>query len=196
MAKARQAKVERQTKETDIKIKLTVDGEGMGDSCTAIPFFDHMLNLFARHGMFDLSVEAKGDLDVDTHHTVEDVGIVMGKALKEAIGSAEGLRRYGHAIVPMDESLAMVAIDMSGRPAFVWNGELQGRIAMFDLEVVKEFFKGFVGEARCALHVNVLYGDNLHHKVEAVFKGFGKALKEAVTRDERIKGVLSTKGML
>ncbi len=193
---ARVAKVERETKETTIVVGITVDGEGNSTISTGIPFFDHMLHLFARHGFFDLTIEAKGDIEVDSHHTVEDVGIVLGRTFKEALGNFEGLKRYGHAIVPMDESLVMVALDMSGRPTFVWKGELNGRIAMFDVDVVREFFKGFVGEAKCALHVNLLYGENLHHKVEAVFKAFGRALKDAVTKDERVKGALSTKGML
>jgi imidazoleglycerol-phosphate dehydratase len=196
MAKRREAKVERETRETTIRVRIGLDGEGKSEISTGIPFFDHMLHLFARHGLFDLTVEAKGDLDVDSHHTVEDVGIVLGMALREALGSPEGLRRYGHAIVPMDESLVIVAMDMSGRPTFVWKGDLAGRIAMFDMDVVKEFFKGFVGEAKCALHVNLLYGENLHHKVEAVFKAFGRALREAVARDERVKGIPSTKGTL
>jgi len=193
---ARVAKIERETKETTITVGITIDGEGNSTISTGIPFFDHMLHLFARHGFFDLIIEAKGDIEVDSHHTVEDVGIVLGRAFKEALGNFEGLKRYGHAIVPMDESLVMVALDMSGRPTFVWKGELSGRIAMFDVDVVKEFFKGFVGEAKCALHVNLLYGENLHHKVEAVFKAFGRALKDGVTKDERVKGALSTKGML
>jgi imidazoleglycerol-phosphate dehydratase len=196
MSEQRQAKVARETRETAISVAVSVDGEGTSEIFTGIPFFDHMLTLFARHGLFNLTIQARGDLDVDTHHTVEDVGIVLGKAFREALGTAEGLARYGQAIVPMDESLAMVAVDMSGRPSFVWKGDLEGRIVTFDIEVVKEFFKGFAGEARCALHVNLLYGENLHHRVEAVFKAFGRALKEAVTRDERIKGVLSTKGIL
>lgn len=196
MGEARQAKVERETRETTISVTVALDGEGKSEISTGVPFFDHMLNLFARHGLFNLTIDAKGDTHVDSHHTVEDVGIVMGRAFKEALGGLEGLARYGHAIVPMDESLVIVAIDMSGRSSFVWKGDLEGRIAMFDMDVVKEFFKGFVGEAKCALHVNLLYGENLHHKVEAVFKAFGRALREAVAKDARVKGVLSTKGML
>jgi imidazoleglycerol-phosphate dehydratase len=192
----RSGEAERKTKETKISVKWDLDGEGIYTIATGIPFFDHMLSLFSKHGLFDLEVKAKGDIDVDYHHTVEDVGIAMGRALKEALGSLERIKRYGHAIVPMDEALCIVAIDVSGRPAFVWNGEMQGKTGNFDVEVAKEFFKGFVNEARCSLHVNLLYGENLHHKVEAVFKAFGKALGEAVTCDERIKGVLSTKGTL
>ncbi len=193
---SREARVARETKETAIAVRVEIDGEGRASISTGIPFFDHMLHLFTKHGLFDVEIEAKGDIEVDHHHTVEDVGIVLGKAFKEALGGFEGLERYGYAVVPMDESLAAVAIDLSGRQASVWKGDVQGRIGTFDVEVIKEFLKAFVGEAKCALHVNVLYGENLHHKVEAIFKAFGRALKDAATRDERIKGVLSTKGIL
>jgi imidazoleglycerol-phosphate dehydratase len=193
---SREAKVARETKETAITVRLEIDGEGRASILTGIPFFDHMLHLFTKHGFFDIEIEAKGDIEVDHHHTVEDVGIVLGKAFKEALGGFEGLKRYGYAVVPMDESLATVAIDLSGRPASVWKGDVQGRIGTFDVEVVKEFLKAFVGEVKCALHVNMLYGENLHHKVEAIFKAFGRALKDAATKDERIKGALSTKGIL
>ncbi len=192
----RKGKVERTTKETSIAVEWALDGTGIYEISTGIPFFDHMLSLFARHGFFDLKVAARGDIEVDYHHTVEDVGIAMGRALKEAVPNFEGIRRYGHAVVPMDESLSLVAMDVSGRPAFVWNGELRGKTGAFDAEVVKEFFKAFVNEARCALHVNILYGENLHHKVEAAFKAFGRALSEAVATDDRVKGALSTKGVL
>jgi imidazoleglycerol-phosphate dehydratase len=178
----RRGEAERKTKETMISVKWDLDGEGAYTIATGIPFFDHMLSLFSKHGLFDLEVKAKGDTDVDYHHTVEDVGIAMGRSLNEALGNLERIKRYGHAIVPMDEALCI--------------GDLQGKTGNFDVEVAKEFFKGFVNEARCSLHVNLLYGENLHHKVEAVFKAFGKALGEAVTYDERIKGVLSTKGTL
>jgi imidazoleglycerol-phosphate dehydratase len=141
-------------------------------------------------------VEAKGDIEIDYHHTIEDTGISMGKALNDALPGFEGIRRYGYSLLPMDEALCMVAIDMSGRPSLVWNGEIKGKLGSFDGEVVKEFFQGLVNEARITLHVNLLYGENLHHKIEAIFKGFGRALREAVTRDERVKGPLSTKGIL
>jgi imidazoleglycerol-phosphate dehydratase len=193
---AREGIVQRKTKETTISVKWAVDGEGTYSISTGIPFFDHMLSLFAKHGLFGLEIDAKGDIDVDYHHTVEDVGIAMGRALKEALPGFEGIRRYGYAVIPMDESLCIVALDLSGRPAFVWNGDMQGKTGAFDVEVVKEFFKGFVNEARCSLHVNLLYGDNLHHKVEAVFKAFARALGDAVLIDERVKGPLSTKGVL
>jgi len=193
---ARSANIERTTKETSIAISWDLDGTGEYGIATGIPFFDHMLDLFAKHGLFDLVVKAKGDTDVDNHHTVEDVGIAMGKALRDALGSMEGIRRYGSALVPMDEALCMVAIDISGRSAFVFKGRLQGTTGGFDADVVKEFLQAFANEARLTLHINLLYGSNLHHKVEAVFKSFARALKAAVEKDDRIKGVLSTKGVL
>jgi imidazoleglycerol-phosphate dehydratase len=192
----REAAVERKTKETNIKMTWKLDGEGVYEISTGIPFFDHMLHLFAKHGFFDLSLNAKGDTDVDYHHTVEDTGITMGKALREALANLEGIRRYGSAIIPMDESLCIFAVDLGGRPNLVWKADLQGKIGTFDAEVVKEFFKGFVNESKITLHINLLYGENLHHKVEAVFKAFGRALNEAVKKDKKIKGVMSTKGML
>lgn len=192
----REASVERKTKETTVKVQWVIDGQGAYEISTGIPFFDHMLNLFAKHGFFDLSLDAKGDTDVDYHHTVEDIGITMGKALREALTNLEGIKRYGSSIIPMDEALCIFAVDMAGRPNLVWRADLQGKIGVFDTEVVKEFFKGFVNEAKITLHINLLYGENLHHKVEAIFKAFGKALKEAVTKDEKLKGALSTKGML
>jgi imidazoleglycerol-phosphate dehydratase len=192
----REARIERKTKETAIAVQWAMDGEGRYDVSTGIAFFDHMLSLFARHGFFDLSVVAKGDIDVDYHHTVEDVGIAMGKAFKEALGGFEGLTRYGWAVVPMDEALCMVAIDVSGRPVLAWKGDITGVTGTFDVSVVKEFFKAFVNDAKCTLHVNLLYGDNVHHNVEAVFKAFGKALRQAVTKDEKVSGPLSTKGTL
>jgi imidazoleglycerol-phosphate dehydratase len=192
----RKAKVERKTKETAITIQWVLDGDGTYTISTGIPFFDHMLSLFAKHGLFNLDIKAKGDIDIDYHHTVEDVGIAMGKALREALKNFEGIKRYGYAIIPMDESLCMFACDLGGRPVLVWKGKLTGRTGGFDADVVKEFFQGFVNEAKMCIHVNLLYGGNLHHKTEAIFKAFGRALREAVTKDERIKGVLSTKGVL
>jgi len=193
---ARRAKVERKTKETAIRIQWTLDGDGSYTISTGIPFFDHMLSLFARHGLFNMEISAKGDTDIDYHHTVEDIGITMGSALRGALGNFEGIRRYGYAVIPMDESLCMFACDLGGRPCLVWKGKLAGRTGEFDVDVVREFFQGFVNEAKICIHVNLLYGSNLHHKTEAVFKAFGRALKEAVTKDVRIKGALSTKGML
>lgn len=192
----RTGKVERITKETSITVSLTIDGDGTYDISTGIPFFDHMLNLFAKHGFFDVAVKATGDIDVDYHHTVEDVGIALGKALRGALPNYEGIERYGHAMVPMDETLCLCAIDISGRPTMVWKGDVRGKIGTFDVEVVREFFKGFVNEARCTLHIDVLYGENLHHKVEAIFKAFARALCEAAARNEKIRGALSTKGSL
>jgi len=192
----RKAEVERTTKETSISVSWDLDGSGEYSISTGIPFFDHMLDLFAKHGLFDLVVTAKGDIDVDNHHTVEDAGIAMGKALRDALGGMEGIRRYGSALVPMDEALCMTAVDISGRSSFVFKGRLLGRTGGFDVDVVKEFLQAFVNEARVTLHVNLLYGSNLHHKEEAVFKSFARALRAAVEKDDRIKGVLSTKGVL
>ncbi len=193
---SRKGKVERTTKETAITIEWDLDGDGSYDVSTGIPFFDHMLSLFAKHGLFDLSVQAKGDIGIDFHHTVEDIGIAMGRAFKEASGGLEGIKRYGYALIPMDEALCMFACDIGGRPVLVWKGKLTGRTGDFDVDVVREFFQGFVNEAKVCLHINLLYGSNLHHKTEAIFKAFGRALREALTKDERIKGVLSTKGVL
>ena len=192
----RKSKVERKTKETTITVTLALDGNGTYNVSTGIPFFDHMLELFSKHGFFNLEVKAKGDIDVDHHHTIEDVGIAMGKGLKEALANFEGIKRYGYVVIPMDEALCMLAIDIGGRPNFVLKGRLHGTIGSLDVEVIKEFFKGFVNEAKCSLHINIMYGENLHHRVEAIFKAFGKALREAVTKDKQIKGALSTKGML
>jgi len=193
---ARKAEIERVTKETSTFVSWELDGDGEYSISTGIPFFDHMLDLFSKHGLFDLTIQAKGDTDVDNHHTVEDLGITMGRALRDAIGGMEGMKRYGSATVPMDEALCMTAIDISGRPAFVFKGKLQGRTGGFDVDVVKEFLQAFSNEARIALHVNLAYGNNLHHKVEAIFKSFARALRAAVEKDERIRGILSTKGVL
>jgi imidazoleglycerol-phosphate dehydratase len=173
-----------------------MDGTGVYDISTGIPFFNHMLELFTRHGFFDLSIQAAGDIEVDYHHTIEDVGIAMGKAFADALPGFVGIRRYGQCLLPMDESLAMIAIDVSGRPALVWNGDTSGKLGSFDGEVIKEFFQGFVNEGRVTVHVNLMYGENLHHKIEAIFKGFARALSDAVTKDGRVKGALSTKGVL
>ena len=192
----RGSEVKRSTKETEIAVTWKLDGEGVYKISTGIPFFNHMLELFARHGFFDIEVRATGDIEIDYHHTIEDVGITLGKALREAVPGFEGIQRYGHSVVPMDESLCVVAIDVSGRPCLVWNGEIKGKLGTFDGEVIKEFFQGFVNEARVTLHVNLLYGENLHHKVEAIFKAFARALRDAVAKDAKVKGALSTKGML
>ena len=192
----RKAQLTRKTKETEIKVRWKLDGEGKYSIATGIPFFNHMLELFARHGFFDLEIEARGDTEVDHHHTVEDVGIALGKALKDSLANFEGIRRYGHAVVPMDEALCSVTIDVSGRPYLAWNGKIKGRVGTFDTEVAKEFFLAFVREARVCVHVNLLYGENAHHRIEAIFKSFGRALRDACVKDEYLKGVLSTKGVL
>ena len=193
----RTASIERVTRETNIKLSLNIDGTGVSKICTSVPFLDHMLDLFARHGLFDLTVEARGDIDIDFHHTVEDIGIVLGQALKEALGDKKGIRRYGQAIVPMDETLAEVVTDLSGRPYLVYNVELpKVKIGEFDVELGREFFQAFVNNVGANLHINVRYGDNVHHLLEACFKGVARALDMATQVDGRIDGVMSTKGKL
>ena len=194
---SRKAVVERITKETQIKMALDIDGTGEAKVCTSVPFLDHMLNLFARHGLFDLEVEARGDIDIDFHHTVEDIGIVLGSACKEALGEKRGIRRYGQATVPMDETLASVAIDLSGRPYLVYNVRLpKVKIGDFDVELAREFFQALVNNLGANIHVNVMYGDNVHHVLEACFKALARALDQATQVDPRIEGVMSTKGKL
>jgi imidazoleglycerol-phosphate dehydratase len=194
---ARKASIERVTKETQIRLSLDIDGKGKAKICTSVPFLDHMLDLFTRHGLFDLEVEAKGDIDIDFHHTVEDIGIVLGQAFKKALGDKKGIRRYGQATVPMDETLATVAIDLSGRPYLVYNVHLNKvKIGEFDVELVKEFFQAFVNNCGTNLHMNVMYGENVHHILEACFKAAARALDQATQVDARIEGVLSTKGKL
>ena len=193
----RTAKIERNTKETRIKLSLSVDGSGAGRICTSVPFFDHMLNLFARHGLFDLDVEASGDIDIDFHHTVEDIGIVLGEAFKQALGDKAGIRRYGQATVPMDETLASVAVDISGRPYLVYHVNLpKVKVGEFDVELTREFFQAFVNHCGLNLHINVMYGDNVHHIIEACFKAFARAMDSASQLDPRVEGVMSTKGVL
>ncbi|HLB25830.1 MAG TPA: imidazoleglycerol-phosphate dehydratase HisB [Nitrospirota bacterium] len=194
---ARKARVERNTAETQIKLSLTLDGAGRHKVATSVPFLDHMLSLMARHGHFDLTVAAKGDIEVDYHHTVEDVGIVLGQAFKQAMGDMKGIRRYGSAKVPMDEALAEAVVDISGRPGLVYNVKLpKGKVGEFDVELAYDFFKALTNHAGITLHVNVPYGGNLHHIIEAVFKAFGRAMDEAAGLDARARGVPSTKGML
>lgn len=189
--------VERNTTETQISIEFGLDGAGHGRIHTTIPFLDHMLQLLSKHGFFDLTVQAKGDTEIDDHHTVEDIGIVFGEALKQALGTKEGIRRFGWASIPLDETLAQVTIDLSGRPYLVYHVELpQRRIKSFDLGLFEDFFQAFVTHAGLNLHVNVQYGRNPHHIMEAVFKALAKALDQATSIDERITGVLSTKGKL
>jgi imidazoleglycerol-phosphate dehydratase len=194
---ARKAKIDRKTAETDVHILLDLDGTGKGKIATTIPFLDHMLTLMARHGLFDLTVKGSGDTDVDDHHLVEDIGICLGQAFKVALTAKEGINRYGSASVPMDESLAAVHIDLSGRSYLVYDVNFGARkIKTFDLALIREFFKAFADHSGMTLHVNVMYGKNNHHIVEAIFKAFARALREAVTLNIRVQGVLSTKGTL
>ncbi|MCD6508367.1 imidazoleglycerol-phosphate dehydratase HisB [Candidatus Poribacteria bacterium] len=193
----RVAQVERETGETKVKVRLSLDGEGRYDISTGIGFLDHMLELFAKHGLFDLELHAEGDLHVDYHHTVEDVGICLGEAISKALGDKSGIRRFGFFILPMFESLAIVSVDVCGRGFLSFNvPDLEGKIGDFDCELVEEFFNGFVGRAGITMHVLVQYGSNRHHIVEAIFKAFAKALDMATQMDERVKGVPSTKGVL
>jgi imidazoleglycerol-phosphate dehydratase len=194
---SRTATVERTTKETNIQVTLELDGTGKGDIHTGIGFFDHMLEGFSRHGLFDLTVACQGDLQVDSHHTIEDIGIVLGTAIKEALGDKKGIRRYGSCMLPMDETLAMCAIDLSGRPYFVYDAAFQGAMAgTMDVQMAREFFYAVSYSAGMNLHLKILYGENDHHKLEAMFKAFAKALDAATRPDERITDVLSTKGSL
>ena len=193
----RQGEVRRDTKETQILVSLNVDGAAQADVCTGVGFLDHMLTHVARHGLFDLRVEAKGDLEVDPHHTVEDIGICLGKALNDALKNPTGLMRFGHAAVPMDESLAEVAVDFSGRPFLSFDVAFpHSRVGEFDVELVEEFFRAFAMNARLTLHVVLRYGTNVHHAIEGIFKAFARALAEAVRLDPRIHDVPSTKGTL
>jgi len=194
---ARKAAIERITKETRIRLSLDIDGTGEAKVCTSVPFLDHMLNLFARHGLFNLEVDAQGDIDIDFHHTVEDIGIVLGEAMRQALGAKEGITRYGQASVPMDETLASVAVDLSGRPFLVYNVRLpKVKIGEFDVELAREFFQALTNNLAANIHVNVMYGDNVHHILEACFKALARALGQATRQDPRIAGVLSTKGKL
>ncbi len=187
----------RKTKETDISVTLNLDGFGKTEIHTGIGFFDHMLDGFARHGLFDLSVSVEGDLNVDCHHTVEDTGIVLGQAISKALGEKKGIKRYGSFILPMDETLVLCAIDLSGRPYLKFSAEFSAeRIGSFDTEMIREFFYAVSYSASMNLHLKVLDGGNSHHVAEALFKGFGKALDEAVMKEPRIKEVWSTKGSL
>ncbi|WP_066175650.1 imidazoleglycerol-phosphate dehydratase HisB [Bacillus marinisedimentorum] len=193
----RKGSIRRKTNETDISLKLSLDGEGTSRLETGVPFLTHMLDLFAKHGQFDLDVDANGDTEIDGHHTTEDIGICLGQAFVEALGDKKGIRRFGNAFVPMDEALAQVVVDLSNRPHFELKGEFPGeRIGDFDVELVHEFLWKFALEARMNLHVIVHYGRNTHHMIEAVFKALARALDEATMQDPRIKGVPSTKGML
>ena len=194
----RMAEVERKTKETNICIELNIDGKGKHKISSGIPFFDHMLTLFAVHGFFDLSLSANGDLDVDFHHTVEDIGLVLGEAFNKALGDRKGIIRYGHAVIPMDDALTFVTIDLSNRPFLVYNipdiTDIKG--GSFDIYLAKEFFRSFANKSGMNLHINVFYGENEHHVIESIFKAFGRALDQAASFDKRITNVHSTKGSL
>ncbi|MCA1031523.1 imidazoleglycerol-phosphate dehydratase HisB [Bacillus timonensis] len=193
----REARIDRKTNETDIKLVFNVDGEGTAELETGVPFMTHMLDLFTKHGQFNLSIDAKGDTEIDDHHTTEDIGICLGLALREALGDKKGIKRYGNAFVPMDEALAQVVVDLSNRPHFELKGDFpNAKVGTFDTELVHEFLWKLALEARMNLHVIVHYGRNTHHIIEAVFKALGRALDEATMIDPRVKGVLSTKGML
>ncbi|MDP1673586.1 MAG: imidazoleglycerol-phosphate dehydratase HisB [Burkholderiales bacterium] len=194
---ARKAQVTRNTQETQISVKLDLDGSGQAKLASGVPFLDHMLDQIARHGLVDLDVKAKGDLHIDAHHTVEDIGIALGQAFAKAVGDKKGVRRYGHAYVPLDEALSRVVLDLSGRPGLEMSGKFtRARVGDFDVDLVREFFQGFVNHAAVTLHLDNLKGVNAHHQVETLFKGFGRALRMAVELDPRVKGVPSTKGKL
>jgi imidazoleglycerol-phosphate dehydratase len=193
----RKAEVKRSTTETDIAVAVKIDGKGSAKVSSGIPFLDHMISLVAKHGFFDIELKAKGDIDVDFHHTVEDVGICLGQAFQKALGDKQGIRRYGDATVPMIDALATVVLDISARSNLVYRVEQsKAKVGEFDTELVEEFFRAFSTHLGVDLHINVLYGDNTHHIIEAVFKAFAKALDQATMIDDRIKGVLSTKGKL
>ena len=194
----RSAKVLRKTKETDISVEINIDGTGKSNLDSGIGFLDHMLEQISRHGLFDLTIKAHGDLHIDAHHTVEDIGITLGQAFNEAIGDKLGIRRYDHAYVPLDEALTRVALDISGRPGLEISVEFtRARIGEFDVDLIYEFFQGFINHANITLHIDNLKGVNAHHQAETIFKAFGRALRVAVELDEKIKGVMpSTKGSL
>lgn len=195
--KNRVASLRRTTKETDIEIRLNLDGDGVYRNRTGVPFLDHMLDLLAKHALLDLRVRAKGDIEVDYHHTVEDVGLALGEALNAALGDRKGINRYGWSLVPMDEALCQVAMDLGGRPYLVYSLATKKRkIRDFDVDLMEEFFRAFVTQARMNLHIHQLYGQEPHHALEAVFKGVAKALLIAAARNPRVKGVPSSKGKL
>ena len=193
----RTAKVQRKTNETDIAIQINLDGKGKYDVNTSKPFLDHMLNLFSFHGLMDLKIKAKGDIEIDYHHLMEDLGITLGEAIKKSLGDKKGIKRYGRAAIPMDEALADVVIDISGRPYLVYKLKpAKGSLKDLDISLFEDFFRGLTSHAMITLHVNVEYGRDLHHIIEAVFKAFGRALREAVTIDKRTGVLPSTKGKL
>lgn len=193
----RKAKIERKTKETEITVELDLDGGGQAEVETGIPFFNHMLESFARHGLFDLKLKAKGDIEVDCHHTVEDVGLVLGQAFKESLGDKKGISRFGEASVPLDEALARVVVDLSGRPYFSYNVKIRpGRVGDFDTDLPHEFFQALVNQLGMNLHVDLVRGENPHHIIEACFKALARAMERATRIDSRVQGVPSTKGSL
>ena len=193
----RTAKIERMTNETKVWVEIDLDGEGKADIDTGVPFMDHMLDLFTKHGLFDASIKAKGDTYIDDHHTTEDIGIVLGQAVKEALGDKKGIKRYGNAFVPMDDALAQVVIDISNRPHLEFRAQFPTqKVGNFDTELVHEFLWKFALEARMNVHVIVHYGANTHHMIEAIFKALARAIDDAITKDDRVKGVPSTKGLL
>ena len=194
----RQAEISRNTLETRITVRLNLDGSGQCRLATGVPFLDHMLDQIARHGLIDLDVEAQGDLHIDAHHTVEDIGITIGQALAKAVGDKKGIRRYGHAYVPLDEALSRVVIDLSGRPGLVFGVEFsRATIGTFDVDLIREFFQGLVNHALMTLHIDNLRGENAHHQAETIFKAFGRALRVALEADDRAAGAIpSTKGVL
>jgi len=194
----RKAEVQRDTKETQVFVAVDLDGTGRAELASGIPFLDHMLDQVARHGVIDLTVRAKGDLEIDAHHTVEDIGITLGQAMAKALGDKKGIRRYGHAYVPLDEALSRVVVDFSGRPGLEWHVAFtRARVGEFDVDLTHEFFQGFVNHALATVHVDNLRGDNAHHQCETVFKAFARALREAIEADPRAAGTIpSTKGSL
>jgi imidazoleglycerol-phosphate dehydratase len=194
----RSAKVTRNTLETKISVEVNLDGTGKVKLDTGLPFLEHMLDQIARHGLIDLDINAKGDLHIDAHHTVEDIGITLGQAFAQAVANKKGLRRYGHAYVPLDEALSRVVLDISGRPGLVFNAEfVRSNVGEFDVDLIREFFQGFVNHALVTLHIDNLAGNNAHHQVETIFKAFGRALRVALELDPRMVGVMpSTKGTL
>ena len=195
--KKRCAIIERKTAETQVTMKLNLDGEGKCEIDTGIGFLDHMLTLFAKHGFMDLAVKAKGDLEVDSHHTAEDIGIVLGEALKEALGDKAGIHRYGNCFIPMDETLAQVCLDFSGRPFLLFGADIPKiKLGNYETEMTEEFFRAIAMNCGLTLHIRVLYGSNVHHIIEAIFKAFARAMAQAVAIDPRVKGVMSSKGVL
>jgi len=193
----RNASITRTTKETDIELKLNLDGSGISSINTSIPFLDHMLEQVARHGLVDLTIEAKGDREIDDHHTVEDIGICFGEALHDALGDKSGIRRYGQSYVPLDEALSRVVLDLSGRPGMEYHIPFpKERVGDFDVDLFKEFFQAIVNHGKITLHIDAIRGDNNHHMIETAFKAFGRALRMAVEKDDRVSGIPSTKGAL